>query len=469
MSGMKRNVVLALAVAAAVAAPGAFATTGYFSHGYSMAEKGLGGTGVAFGQDSLAAANNPAGLVNVGNRMDVGVALFSPIREYSTSDPTTGPGSFIDFDGPGPFPPFPSAPFPSNGTVESDNELFLIPSFGRNWMLGSDRAIGFSVYANGGMNTKYKTSDTAEPGLGTPGTFGGTFAGDDGTAGVDLAQMFFNLSYAQKISPTSSWGASAILAYQRFKAYGLSLFSSFSHDPSNFTNKGYDDATGFGAKIGAQGEVMPGLTLGAQYQTEIAMSEFDKYKGLFAEGGDFDIPATATIGLAWKATPDSVLTFDIQKIWYSKVKAVGNKLQPAFANCAGAVLSGNPPSSSPDCFGGSAGVGFGWDDIDIYRLGYQWKSSPDMTWRVGYINNDNPISSSEVFFNILAPGVQEQHFTFGFTKQMDKANELTFAAMYSPESDVSGSGASVNPVNPDQTIELKMKQYELGVAWGWKF
>ena len=43
MSGMKRNVVLALAVAAAMAAPSAFATNGYFSHGYGMKSKGMAG------------------------------------------------------------------------------------------------------------------------------------------------------------------------------------------------------------------------------------------------------------------------------------------------------------------------------------------------------------------------------------------------------------------------------------------
>jgi hypothetical protein len=50
---------------------------------------------------------------------------------------------------------------------------------------------------------------------------------------------------------------------------------------------------------------------------------------------------------------------------------------------------------------------------------------------------------------------------------MDKNSEFTFAAMYSPEEKASGP----NPLEAPgaQTIELKMKQYELGVAWGWKF
>jgi long-chain fatty acid transport protein len=438
MLGMKRNVVLALAVAAAVAAPGAFATTGYFSHGYSMKEKGMGGTGVAYAQDALAAATNPAGMVMVGNRMDAGVALFSPLREYSTAGAPSGfPGTF------------PIAPY-MGGTVESDNTLFLIPNFGRNWMLDANSSIGLSIYANGGMNTKWNAADTGGPGVFSSAAFGL----GDGTAGVDLAQMFFSGTYASKMSSTSSWGASVIFAYQKFKAYGLEAFGAngFSSDASNLTNKGYDDSTGFGLKVGVQGEVSPGISLGASYQSEIAMSEFDKYKGLFAEQGDFDIPATANAGLAWKITPTSVLTFEIQKIWYSKVKAVGNPLMP---NLTTALL------------GDSGGAGFGWKDIDIFRLGYQWESSPGMTWRVGYIDNDQPIASSEVLFNILAPAVQEQHITFGLTKQMDKNSEFTFAAMYSPEEKVSGP----NPLEAPgaQTIELKMKQYELGVAWGWKF
>jgi hypothetical protein len=57
-----------------------WATNGYFSHGTSLAEKGLAGAGVAYSQDTLAAANNPAGMVWQGSRYDIGVAVFSPDR-----------------------------------------------------------------------------------------------------------------------------------------------------------------------------------------------------------------------------------------------------------------------------------------------------------------------------------------------------------------------------------------------------
>jgi long-chain fatty acid transport protein len=191
------------------------------------------------------------------------------------------------------------------------------------------------------------------------------------------------------------------------------------------------------------------------------MGEFDKYKGLFAEGGDFDIPATANIGLAVKMAPNSVLTFDVQKIWYSKVNAVGNPFNNLLTGCTPGAAGG----TGDGCLGASGGGGFGWEDISVYRIGYEWQSNPTWTWRVGFAQNDQPIPSSEVMFNILAPAVQEQHVTFGFTNQMSKTGEFNFAFMYSPEEKVSGA----NPLDPAQTIELKMKQYELGASWGWKF
>lgn len=440
MSDIKRNVVLALAVAAAVAAPSAWATNGYFAHGYSLKEKALAGAGAAMAQDSLAAATNPAGMVMVGDRMDLGASLFSPSpRNYTASLPAVGP-PFFAANG--------------NGTeVESDNDFFIIPHFGRNWMLDPDRSVGVSVYGNGGMNTKWVASDTP---FGA-GTFGA------GTAGVNLAQLFINGTYSQKFSPTASWGGSIIFAYQRFKAHGVSAFSVISNDPSNLSDKGHDSSTGFGAKLGVQGEVGPGVTLGASYQSKIAMGEFDKYKGLFAENGDFDIPSTWTVGLAWKTTPDSDLTFDIQRINYTDVKSVSNPFRKL--DTCGAV---GPPH--PTCLGGSDGIGFGWEDMTIYKLGYQWKSGSNWTWRVGYSQGDQPIPNSEVLFNILAPGVIEKHFTFGFTNQINKASEFNFAFMIAPEEKISGMPSSGSAfADPGQTVELKMQQYEVAASWGWKF
>ncbi len=419
-------------IVAAILAPGsAMATNGYFAHGYGTKNKALAGAGVALPQDAMAAATNPAGMVWVGNRMDVGAALFSPSpRQYTvTGNPSGGAGTFG------------LAP----GTVESDSDYFIIPHFARNWMLDASSSVGLTIYGNGGMNTDYPAFANAFcPVPGSTGTYCA------GAAGVNLEQLFFNVSYSAKIDATSSWGASVVLAYQRFEATGLASFAGFSSDSANLSNRGVDDSYGYGFKLGWQGEVAPGMTLAASYQSEMQMSEFDNYRGLFAEQGDFNIPSTWTLGLAYDVTPSSKLVFDIQQINYSDIASIANPLS----------LIG------PGNLGTDNGAGFGWEDMTVYKIGYQWDGSGGYTWRVGFSTGSQPIPPSETIFNILAPGVMEEHFTFGFTKDTGPDSEFNFAAMYAPKSSVTGP----NGMDPTaQTITLEMTQWEVEASWAWKF
>lgn len=455
---------LATAVAAALALPtAAHATNGYFAHGYGTKNKGLGGAGVALPQDSLAAATNPAGMAFIGERMDVGAALFSPSRSYSATDASASVG---------PCPPtctdFTLGTGGEGQSIDSENDLFLVPHFGYNWVLNEESVLGLSVYGNGGMNTEYKGGEanfySSDAGMyvNSDGTYG------NGTAGVNLEQLFVALTYARKYSDTGAWGITPILAYQRFEAKGVGSFAAQSTDPSNLSDNGTDTSSGFGLKLGIKDEVSPGLTLGASYQSKMSMSEFDDYKGLFAEEGDFDIPATWTLGLAYDMGNSSTLLFDVQKIMYSDVDSIGNPISNIYSSANGGDCSANPPSgpgSGTGCLGGANGAGFGWEDITVYKLGYQWATSAEWTWRVGYNHGDQPIPSSEVLFNILAPGVMEDHFTFGFTKSTGADSEFNFAAMYAPENSVTGA----NAFNPDQDITLEMSQWEMEASWAWKF
>ncbi|MCP4126519.1 MAG: hypothetical protein GY753_05595 [Gammaproteobacteria bacterium] len=443
---MRNRQYLALAAAVMVAIPGlSMATNGYFSHGYGTKSKGLAGGGSALPQDSMAAATNPAGMVWVGDRIDLGAALFSPQREYTAGN-TIGGGLF---------------PIMA-GKHESDNTLFLIPSFGWNQMLDENSSMGVSVYANGGMNTEYANDAY---GWGAPGFIRGVFA--DGTTGVDLKQLFVNLSYARKINERASYGVGLIVAAQAFEAKGLQNFNDYTHHvasgagpaATNLSDTGHDISYGAGLKFGIQGEVANGLTLAASYQTKTWMSEFDDYKDLFAEDGDFDIPASATIGLAWNPVDNHTFTFDIQRIWYSGVDAVSNPMSNVF--------SCGPGAAAENCLGGDNGAGFGWDDMTVYKLGWQYEANHDWTVRLGYSHTKQPIDSADVVFNVLAPAVVEDHFTVGLTRKIGKNHEINFAAMYAPSESVDGT----NPFTggPAQDVEIEMDQLEVEVSWSWLF
>jgi hypothetical protein len=103
----------AIILGVAVGTAPAYATNGYFSHGYGTHYKGMGGAGVALSLNTLAPATNPASLAFLGNRWDVGLAVFNPNRFYDViGNPSGFPGTF------GLTP----------GHVESGSSSFFIPS-----------------------------------------------------------------------------------------------------------------------------------------------------------------------------------------------------------------------------------------------------------------------------------------------------------------------------------------------------
>lgn len=408
---MKRRALAGALVLAGLATP-AFATNGYFSHGYGIKSKGMAGVGIAFGQDSLAAATNPANMVLVGSRWDLGLDYFRPQRESAI----TGLGTF---DG-------------------NDTENFFIPEFGYNQMISNTMSVGVSVYGNGGMNTDYGKLNTVNllPGPAPLGT---------GNAGVDLMQLFVAPTVAMKLDANHAVGVALKLAYQRFKAYGIqNVCAGMSSDPANCSNRGYDNSHGYGISLGWTGQITPTFSLGASYQSRTWMTKFDKYKGLFAEQGDFDIPENYGVGFAWKATPQLTIAGDVLRINYGDVKSIANK-----------ATAGGP-------LGANNGAGFGWENTTTYKLGVSYDWSKDLTLRAGYSTTDVPYAGSETFFNILAPGVVTDHLTLGATWKLSNGGELSAAYMHAFEKTVNGTGLSAG-------ISNTLYEDSFGVAYGMKF
>ena len=402
---------------AALAAPNVWATDGYFSHGYGVRAQGVGGVGIALPQDALAAASNPAGMGKVGDRIDAGVTWFRPVREVEIE----GSGGGL------------------NGTYKgNDSQNFLIPEFGYNCQLMPDVTLGVSVYGNGGMNTDYKN--------GIP-----LFNSSGRRTGVDLAQVFVAPTVTWKVVEHHTLGVALNLAYQRFEAKGLQNFSNASSASADLTNNGHDHSYGAGVHIGWLGEITEAVSLGATYQSRTYMSRFDKYKGLFAEQGDFDIPSTYGVGLAVKVTPALTLAADFQRINYSEVDAVGN-----------ASLS-----NLNNGLGSDHGAGFNWQDAKVYKVGALYQYTPDLILRAGFNHVDQPIRSGDTLFNILAPGVVRDHVSLGATWIVSPQSEWSFAYTHAFAHDVHGN-QSIPASFGGGDANLRMYQDALGVAYTWK-
>ena len=482
-SKFTRATALASALGLVLLSSAAMATNGYFTHGVGTESKGMAGSGVGSNAVSgpIMGASNPALAVFAEDSWEVGLALFSPLRSYDAgSSLAMGSGGAFTI-GPGKF--------------DSSSNWHAIPHVAKNFRLSGGSVINVAFYGRGGMNTDWDDSDafayfdpTGMGGAGQPipGVYG------DGDAGVDLMQAFLAVNWAGKAGDKFAWGLGPVFALQMFEANGLMSFMPYTETfnncfffqapgscdptPPSLSNNGHDTSTGFGAAAGIWWGMGDAVSVGLAYQSKMSMSEFKDYSDLFAEGGGFDIPASYKLGLSFQGTNNVRLNLDIEHIEYSDVTSIANGIENIFS-CPYAVYggvlraTGDPAAAlaaaqaSPpeNCLGGSNGAGFGWEDMTVYKLGVEWTHSERNTYRFGYSYGEQPIPDSEVLFNILAPGVMEQHFTFGMTRKGSNGGAWNFSLMYAPTNSVKG----VNPFDPTQEIEIEMSQFEFEVSYLW--
>jgi len=480
-----------LGLASVLAVTTADATNGYMPSAFSPSSKGMAGSGqVAMPQDALTVICNPAGLHRVGERLDFGLALFSPRREYQGITPNGATGAYAPIGG-GPT---------GTGTVESGNDYFVLPTFGFIHLLNPQSAIGVAMFGNGGMNTDYRSVDTLQN-LGTYGgnnamanpphysnprdpRFGqqvpGTSLLGGGDTGTNLTQIGIVFAFSHQVLDSLTLGASFLLARQSIEVQGIGAFQGFTQtftqsmvasgaasgtSPSNLTDRGPDSSWGYGVQLGALWDLSPEWTLGLSLRSRVYVNRFRKYSDLFAEGGDLDVPPVACVGLAWKPTKRLGLALDVQQVWYSDVAAMGNTNQlEQKCDLNAAFGPGQGSSYDPSyCLGGANGAGFGWKDMTIWKLGVQYALTDNLTLRAGYSRGNQIISAQEIAFNALAPAVIREHWALGGTYRFQKQYELIFWGIYAPQETVTGSGAFTGT----QAASLSMSQYELGLSVGW--
>jgi long-chain fatty acid transport protein len=486
---------VSLAVTAALTAPAsALATNGYFTHGWGTKAKAMAGATTALPQDTLVTATNPAGMGFIGTSLDLGVAFFSPSdRGYEANsdfavDPDTG---------------FPAGPFVTPGRYVSDRDWFLVPSFGYNRVLNDRMTIGIALFGNGGMNTRYKDRPVWEnfaaapdqvavgPFPAPPGTIKGpppfgllftptnppmpvTAPGlppEQGNAnpggvltattptGVNLEQLFIEIPFTYKLNEAHVLGIAPVFAVQSFEAEGLQPFRAASQHFDKVTNNDRDWSYGFGLHLGWVGRINDQLSLGASYRTRTWMTEFDEYKGLFAEEGDFDIPAMLNLGVAFKPVRNLTLALDWQHIFYGDIDAIANSNNVDIAPCFQ-----NPTLDF--CLGGDDGLGFGWDDMDVFKVGALWDYSDKWSFRGGVSYASDFAPSGQALFNVMAPATIKWHFTLGATYRHSASDEFSLSLAYMPEEELKGRNENITG---SQTGSVFMEQKEIELSWTHRF
>jgi long-chain fatty acid transport protein len=407
----------------------AHATNGYFLIGHGIKARGMGGVGIALAQQGQTAAVNPAGLVDVGTRLEFDAAIFKPDRR--------------------------SACCLAPGGVVSGANYFFIPSAGAAYKFNRKLSMGFAAVGAGASTRFEQNFFFDDP------TLPGPQADESGTVlGINLIQLIMAPGVAYNFNKQHSFGAALQIGVQTFRGSGMGdAFTRFSLYPNNLTEKGNDWSYGAGIRVGWRGKFFKKkLLLGATYASRTYMTEFDKYKGLFAEEGDFDIPENYGVGLAYKPNKKLTLAFDYMRINYSDVASVGNPALPISSD----------PANTADKLGASTGPGFDWENQDVFKVGIAYDLNDKWTLRTGFNYGKTPIQENDSLeFNVLAPATTEKHITVGGTYQIDKSQEISFAYQHGLKNKLQTVIANTTqlPFSGPVETELRINIVEIGYAF----
>jgi len=205
------------------------------------------------------------------------------------------------------------------------------------------------------------------------------------------------------------------------------------------------------------------LSFGAAYTSKRYMTEFEEYKGLFADEGDFDLAADFGLGVSYKATKELTVSFDWQRTFYSDLLAVGNPTLPI-----------SSASNDPRNLGRATGPGFGWEDQDVFKLGLEYQLNQKWTLMTGVNYGESPINDTdgggELELNVMAPATTEFHLAFGGVYKLSPEMEFTgtvwHAFLNSQDQFIPvGTGLPFE----DETIEIEMRQYGFEMGFAYKF
>src|SRR6185295_1118821 len=188
----------------------------------------------------------------------------------------------------------------------------------------------------------------------------------------------------------------------------------FTTQPGRVTNNGADRSWGVGPRIGWLGQVTQTVALGATWQPKVHMTRFDRYEGLLAQHGTFDVPESYGVGVAWQVTPELTLAADLVRIEFGGVSSLG---------------------ASSSCFmradrcrlGADNGPGSGWRDTSVLKVGAAWRASAEWVLRAGIGLLRQPIPPQETLLNVFAPAVSERHLAFGASYAFAPGWELSAA------------------------------------------
>lgn len=415
--------IMVLAVAVCIAwDKEAYAGNGTRMIGFSARDSAMAGATTASADDTSCLVRNPAGLVRIGNKIDV---------EYMNILPHD---IIMDVEGPT-RAALGNTTFGNVGLVQTSTIDYLPGgNAGISYRLPcTDKypvSIGCGIFTMAGIAVNHN-SPRLNSALLTNGNYDKM---------VDLRSMRIAPGIAFAINDNVSLGATGNIALQGFRT-NLASSTVIANQYQQTAGAGdWDFAPGGGFTVGLLYKINEMLSLGTSYESRTWMGNHYKYKDL--ELFLIDEPPVINVGLSVKPVKNLELTYDMRYINWTAVKVA--RLAP---------IAG----------------GFGWRDQWVFATGGEYTMFDKLKLRLGYNYGQTPLKQQNIFANALLPLIMEHHVTTGFSYLITKdlSFDLTWEHHFKATMSDDGTGDTYSEYGNGTKITAAAEV--ISVALGYKF
>lgn len=235
--------------------------------------------------------------------------------------------------------------------------------------------------------------------------------------GLGLVRQVGGFAAGNQISPTliSKFGngevhIGGVFTYENFSSAG---FGSTQHN----SGLGSESSAGSALILGWNGALTNRIEGFASLQTVTRMDEYRSYRGLFAQAGRFDQPARVRAGVNYAVMPDSKMAFSVERVDYSAVQPFASRLLP---------------DRFVSLLGDSASPTFAWQDLTIYRVGYDQRIGERSLFSLAVSSSLQPSPTDARLRRALAPGSTDYTVSLGFERSFSNSSRLRLGASYMP-------------------------------------
>ncbi len=329
-------------------------------------EFAMADAGVAYPQSATTARYNPAGIIEVANRFDVGAGIIYINGHAKISD------SLV----------------PTFNQTSSTTQCKWIPAFlfGITKSVAQNVVIGFSTDV--GITS---SKGTVRHGL---NAYGQDHLGAESIISALVPTVAYRWG-------CHDFGLSVPLNISRIKFNGLQNFIPLSIHPHHVTNQGYDWSYALNLRLGWLFHINERLSFGISYFTkQLCSSHFKKYRGLTPSRGKYEVPPELRVGLSYNFCK---ATISLQGTLFN------------FQSCR--TLSNAVDAQAP--LGSKKGPGGGLKDAFSLNIGVDYQVVETFCIRGGYAHYFSPIIlKSNLLVGFLRPNIfSKDIWTVGFTQK----------------------------------------------------